>query len=95
MIYAALSGIIIMGCWIAGLFFLKFWRKSRERLFLFFAMAFWLLGCERIIPIAIADPRTEPHTFIYLIRLVAFALILYAIIDKNRSRPIAFKNRGD
>ena len=40
-------GVIAMASWIAGLFFLRFWRETRDRLFLIFAIAFWLLGLTR------------------------------------------------
>jgi uncharacterized membrane protein len=71
---------------VAGLFFLRFWRDTSDRLFLYFAGAFGLLGAQRIIAI-VAMEWTENVLWIYGIRLVAFLLILYAIIDKNRPRP--------
>jgi len=79
-------GAIMMACVSCGLFFFKFWRTSRDRLFLSFALAFWILALERVA-LAIGYPQTESAYYIYTIRLVAFALIAAAIVDKNRNRP--------
>ncbi len=71
---------------VAGLFFLRFWRDTRDRLFAFFAFALFVLAVNRVV-FAILDPVTEGaggHQ--YWVRLAAFALILAAIIDKNRPR---------
>lgn len=86
MLYSMLSGMLVMGCWIVGMFFIRYWRQSADRLFLLFGVSFWLLAIERAIPNLLAIPRDETSTSIYLIRLVAFVVILYAIVDKNRSR---------
>ena len=82
-----LPGAIAMASCVAGLLFLRFWRKSRDRLFALFAIAFWLLSLHWI-GLAIAHPSDETRHYFYLFRLAAFLLILWAIIDKNRaSRP--------
>ncbi len=78
-----ISGAIVMGYAVAGLFFLRFWRETRDRLFLIFAMAFWLLCLQRLA-LAFTRHMTEDNTGLYLVRLFAFLLILGAIIDKNR-----------
>jgi hypothetical protein len=83
MLEAFLSGAICMGFLVISLFFLRFWRTTRDRLFLFFASAFGLLLCERVVRAAL-DLRTEWIPAVYLFRLVAFGLILCAVIDKNR-----------
>lgn len=82
-----ISGAMITGYAVAGLFFLRFWRHTRDRLFLIFSLAFWLLAIQRL-GIAIATPglEIEGRTQWYVVRLLAFVLILYAIIDKNRGR---------
>ena len=78
-----LSGAIVMGYAVAGLFFLRFWRETRDRLFATFAAAFWLLGLQRV---ALATLALAPNatTWLYVVRLAAFLLILWAIVDKNR-----------
>jgi hypothetical protein len=80
-----MMGAMAMASWAAGLFFLRFWRDTHDRLFLIFAVAFWLLGATRIA-LAMMTTTAEEHQHIYLIRLAAFVLILVAIIDKNRPR---------
>jgi hypothetical protein len=80
------SGAITMGYAVAGLFFLRFWRETHDRLFLIFAGAFWVLGLQRLALVFSRD-MVEDHTGFYLVRLFAFLLILGAIVDKNRSTP--------
>jgi Family of unknown function (DUF5985) len=79
-----ISGAIVMGYAVVGLFFLRFWRETRDRLFLIFAGAFWLLGIQRLA-LAFTRHMVEDYTGLYLVRLFAFLLILYAIVDKNRA----------
>jgi peptidoglycan/LPS O-acetylase OafA/YrhL len=77
------SGLLVMGYLVAGLFFLRFWRETRDRLFGIFAGAFWLLAVQRLLLALFQDPDNE-QVWLYGIRLLAFVLILVAIIDKNR-----------
>ncbi len=77
------SGIIVAGYAVAGAFFLKFWRQTHDRLFLIFALAFATLGAQRIA-LAFSSWEGERQVQIYSVRLLAFLLILGAIIDKNR-----------
>jgi hypothetical protein len=83
--FAYVSGAITMGHLIAGLFFLKFWKRTRDRLFLAFAAAFWLLALNQGI-IALAGIPREEQSWVYLLRLAAFLLIIMAIVSKNFSR---------
>lgn len=78
-----LSGAITMGFAVAGLFFLRFWKKTHERLFIAFAIAFWLLGLVQAL-LTLTDYPVEERSMFYLIRLAAFVLILAAIWLKNR-----------
>jgi hypothetical protein len=78
------SGAIALALGVAGLFFLRFWRDTRDRLFALFALAFFVLAVNRII-IAITVVGVEPGDHYYWVRLFAFVLILLAIIDKNRA----------
>jgi hypothetical protein len=76
-----LNGVIAMGHATAGLFFRRFWRKTHDRLFALFAVAFWLLGAIRVA-MAIIGELGEEH-YLYWIRFAAYLIILAAIIDKN------------
>ena len=82
-LYAFLSGAITLGFLLAGLFFLRFWRRTRDGLFLAFAFAFWLLGFNQAL-LAFSRIPVEERSWLYLLRLAAFALILIAIALKNR-----------
>ena len=77
-------GWLAFGFLVSGVFFLRFWRRTRDELFLAFALAFALLGLGQGL-LALANIPTEQRASIYLFRLVAFALILFAIMRKNRS----------
>ncbi len=66
-----------------ALFFLRFWRRSHDRLFLAFAIAFLIFAVSRTLLAFLPDDETR--TYIYLLRLAAFLAILWAIVDKNRS----------
>ena len=78
-----LSGAIVMGFVIAGLFFLRFWKRTRENLFVAFALAFWLLGLTQAL-LTFTDIPVEERSWLYLLRLSAFLLILASIWVKNR-----------
>ena len=80
-----ISGMIAMGYFSAGLFFLKFWARSRDVLFAIFAVAFWLLAAAQAALPALELPREE-QGWVYLLRLAAFALIVAAIVQKNMAR---------
>jgi len=75
-------GVITMGYVVAGLFFAKFWHRSRDPLFAIFAVAFWLLALNQAIVAVIEVPREE-QSWAYLLRLAAFILIIVAIVNKN------------
>jgi hypothetical protein len=83
-IFDFLSGSITLGFLIAGLFFLRFWRRTNDSLFLAFAAAFALLGVGQAIQVLANIPQEE-RSYIFLIRLAAFTIILAAIVRKNRS----------
>ena len=69
----------------AGLFFFRFWRESRDRLFAFFGAAFWVLAVSWVL-LALINPSDETRPYVYAIRLVAFLLLIVGMIDKNRSQ---------
>lgn len=83
-LFGFLSGAVTMGFFIAGLFFFRFLKKTGDSLFLAFGLAFFLLGIGQAI-LAFADVPDEYRSWLYLIRLAAFMLILIAIWRKNRT----------
>jgi hypothetical protein len=66
-----------------ALFFLKFWRQTRDRLFALFSLAFLTLAANWAL-LGILDVRNESRNVAYVLRLLAFVLIVVAIVDKNR-----------
>lgn len=83
MLLSFLSGAVVMGFWLAGLFFLRFWKKTRDELFLAFTLAFWLLGLVQAL-LAFSSVPVEERSWLYFLRFAAFLLILAAIWRKNR-----------
>lgn len=77
-----LYGVLTALPFVCGLFFLRYWRSSGDRFFVFFAVAFWCLGATWAF--LTGDRRDEYTPYCYLLRLFAFLLILVAIFDKSR-----------
>jgi len=84
MLVPFLAGATVMGFWLAGLFFLHFWRKSHDELFLAFTLAFWLLGLSQAL-LSFSEVPVEERSPLYLLRLLAFVVILVAVWRKNAS----------
>jgi hypothetical protein len=82
---AFVGGLSAAGYAIAGVFFLSFWRRTRDGLFMVFALAFWLMALNQAIPVVLGIPREEQGG-VYLLRAAAFILIIAAILWKNLSR---------
>ncbi len=77
-----LSGLITMGFVIAALFFFRFWKRTRDALFITFGFAFLLLALNQAL-IGLADVTGEGRSLLYIPRLAAFALLIAAIVGKN------------
>ncbi len=80
-----LTGAISMGSLVIALFFLRFWRDSNDRFFLWFSLSFLIEGLHRAYS-ALHDAGGEDSPLHYLIRLLAYGLILWAILEKNLPR---------
>ncbi|HET9424185.1 MAG TPA: DUF5985 family protein [Gemmatimonadaceae bacterium] len=80
---AMISGMLAMGFFVASTFFYRFWRRTRDTLFAYFAASFFLLGVQRVAAIASAN-WLENTLWLYLLRLLAFTLIVAGIVAKNR-----------
>ena len=80
-----LLGAISMASLIAGLFFLRFWKDTGDRFFLFFAISFLIEGVNRAALGFTADPN-EGRPFFYFVRFLSFLLILIAIVQKNMTK---------
>lgn len=96
MLYVFFSGAVFAFAATASLLFARFYRRTGDRLLIFFSVAFGILAVNDIVLLIFTSnrfndtPETSRHPLLYGIRLVAFGLILFAIIDKNRGS----KNRS-
>jgi hypothetical protein len=80
-----LLGVVAMGCFAAALFFFRFYRDTRDRLFLWFGISFLVECLNRSLAALQFFPREDPPLY-YAIRLLAYLLILWAIVEKNLPR---------
>ena len=79
------AGALTLGWLAIGVFFLKFWRRTGDGLFLAFAVAFALLATNQAVPVLFGVP-SDHQGYIYLLRLAAFLLIILAVLRKNLRR---------
>lgn len=77
-----LCGMITACNWVAAVIFLRYWRQSHDRFFLFFTFAFLVFGFSRV-PRAFLDPASPWALYPFLVRFIAYMSILLAIVDKN------------
>lgn len=80
---AIVAGATAACCVAIGLFFLRFWRQRRDRLFLAFAVAFWTFALNRVVLAAIEHDH-EARVAVYSLRAAAFVVLIAAIVDRNR-----------
>ena len=79
-----LSGIFACAAGAIAVAFARFWRRSGDRFFLWFTIAFALLAIERFGAVAAnVDPEASAP-LAYVLRLLAFLLIIVGIVEKNR-----------
>jgi hypothetical protein len=83
-----LRGAIVAGCLVVGLFFLRFHRRTSDRLFLFFALSFFLLSAERFMLAVLASYHVQGFigNIPYWVRAVAYLILIWGIVDKNLAR---------
>jgi hypothetical protein len=74
-------GATAMAMAVAGLLFLRMWRESRDRLYVLFAVAFWLEALSRILALGLDPQEGDPAR--YVVRVLAYGMIILAIVDKN------------
>jgi uncharacterized membrane protein HdeD (DUF308 family) len=83
MIEGFLLGVIASTSFTAAIFFLRFWRDTRDSLFLMFSIAFIIEALNRSAMLFLRQPN-EGSPWIYIVRFLAFLLILIGILNKNR-----------
>jgi len=77
-----LYGMNTMGFLIAGLFFLRFWRKTAEDLFAAFSAAFLLFAVDQVF-LALHEKAVTPQSWSFLFRIAGFGLLIFAVLRKN------------
>jgi len=80
--YTFLGGALTMGYLVLGLFFVKFWNRTRDPLFITFACAFWLMAANQLAVSAVGFYDLDVG-WTYILRLLAFVLIILGIVRKN------------
>src|SRR6185437_7457424 len=70
---------------VAALFFFRFWRQSRDRLFFWFSVAFAIDAVTRLA-LSLGHISDEHQPFFHLARLATFSVIILAIAQKNWPR---------
>ena len=78
-----LQGAIAMGCAVTALLFAKFWRQSRDPLFLSFGLTFLLLAVPYVLAASLGRD-SDWRVYVFVVRLLAYGWIVYAIVAKNR-----------
>ncbi|SHN05754.1 hypothetical protein SAMN05192549_10491 [Duganella sacchari] len=77
-----LTGAIVMASAVISLFFLRFWRSTGQRFFLHFALSFLVEALHRAYS-AWDGAVHEDSPYHYLVRLLSYGLILWAVVEKN------------
>jgi hypothetical protein len=80
-----ISGMVTMGFLVAGLFFLRFWQRTQDRLFVAFGAAFLLFAANQAL-VALSGVPSEHQSWFYALRIAGFALLIAAIIGKSVKR---------
>lgn len=83
--YLFLNGVAAGGCVVVAAVFYRMWKRTEDRLFIWFCVAFVLFALERFLLSWLNQPE-EANAAIYLLRLCAFLCILVAIVSKNLER---------
>jgi peptidoglycan/LPS O-acetylase OafA/YrhL len=91
-----MDGATMVAALVVALLFLRYWRQTRDRLFVMFAAGFLMFALSRLI-LAFLDEDDEGRVLVYAFRLLAFLLILAAIVDKNRrpATPVGAGGNGN
>jgi hypothetical protein len=75
-------GVLAMASLVPALFFLRYWRSSRDRLFAFFAIAFGLMALQWTLSVLEGTDEAD-HSYVLLLRILAFVAIIVGVLDKN------------
>lgn len=85
MVVAFMLGLISALSLMAAVYFLRFWRDTRDVFFVPFAVFFFVEAVTRVVLVFSPHPN-EGSAWIYISRLLALVLILTGILYKNYGR---------
>lgn len=94
LLIAYVAGMVTAGFLACGLFFVRFWVRSRDPLFVAFALAFWLLALNAALVVLCPTPEGQRSWF-YVLRIAAFLLIAIAIVRKNSGAGEDYADRRE
>ncbi|HKY70598.1 MAG TPA: DUF5985 family protein [Nitrospira sp.] len=77
-----LLGAVLMGDFIAALFFVRFWKVTGDRFFLFFAASFVAIAVSRVV-VDEGLPPVGYEPWGYMIRILSYLIIIAGILYKN------------
>jgi len=80
-----LLGFIAACSLVGALFFVRFWRDTRDSLFLAFAAFFVIQGCSYVFTLGLPHPN-EGSLWLRLLRLLSVLWVLGAILKKNTEK---------
>lgn len=80
-----LLGFVSACSFVAALFFLRFWRDTRDHLFLGFAAFFLIQGSSNAVALSLPHPNIA-NPWLFLLRLLSALIVLAAILWKNTAR---------
>lgn len=76
------AGAAAAGLVVTALFFIRFWNRTRDPLFAAFGVAFLLLAANQTV-IALAHVPVEYRSWVYLLKVAAFGVLIFAIVRKT------------
>ena len=76
-----IAGISFAAC----LFFVRFWKDTRDSLFLAFAGFFGLTALSEALLLNLPQPN-EGSIWLFVVRLVSILIVIAAILRKNVSK---------
>ncbi len=80
-----LTGVLAVSSVSIGVFFLRYWKESKDTLFLAFSVAFVVEGLKRTSVLLLQNPN-EGSPRVYLLRCFSFLVILFGIVKANISK---------
>jgi Na+/proline symporter len=79
-----LWGVLAALSLVVAVFFWRFWRRTRDAVFVGLAAGFTLLTIHWAA-LGIVNPNDETRHYLYLVRFFGFLVMIAGVVAKNRS----------